>query len=484
MSCWQVESLPEDTDVVPFTYNLNGHDIQFGKEEFCLITGLRFGVESSEHYLDGLNPFRRRLFDSHIDGSHITGQMLLDKINGEEFYSLQNDDAVGARPNQRLRPDAFKAKAEWWVSSRAFFDGRIREPPRIPSRVNLQSRYDVPKDIFRRFDEHDRVIKELQENNDAQDKMLNKMYNYFEGFPQGGPKMFAMQASSSFFDVAQMTPTYPTTFEQPMPVSVSSLLSATPHIATPMAQQGFGPWSSTYQAGPLHNRDVGGVNPSPFTSLPETTVAPKKQANNIRNTRRNAKVSPFNLGKAGIDLNAQVEEVMFMGSRATDEYISFHNVDPNKVVHADYVNCMTFLGSPEPVFLDCHIKGFLVEEQFWRGLVLLLCKGANYKEHNPNQIGWLSDDMELMIRARPPGARYIMAKSGTASMHPGSHKFVIEIDEHIMGMSICPSIPEVEFRRISLTGFRSCTSRSHYRSVSKQTTRYPCEASHGHKIKN
>ncbi|GJV92693.1 50S ribosomal protein L13, chloroplastic-like protein isoform X2 [Tanacetum coccineum] len=29
----------------------------------------------------------------------------------------------------------------------------------------------------------------------------------------------------------------------------------------------------------------------------------------------------------------------------------------------------------------------------------------------------------------------------------------------------------VEFRRISLTGFRSCTSRSQYRNVSKQTTR-------------
>ncbi|GJV85888.1 retrovirus-related pol polyprotein from transposon TNT 1-94 [Tanacetum coccineum] len=42
----------------------------------------------------------------------------------------------------------------------------------------------------------------------------------------------------------------------------------------------------------------------------------------------------------------------------------------------------------------------------------------------------------------------------------------------------------VEFRRISLTGFHSCTSRSHYRSVTKQTTRYPCEASHGHKIEN
>ncbi|GJU24751.1 hypothetical protein Tco_1163372 [Tanacetum coccineum] len=30
---------------------------------------------------------------------------------------------------------------------------------------------------------------------------------------------------------------------------------------------------------------------------------------------------------------------------------------------------------------------------------------------------------------------------------------------------------QVEFKRISLTGFRSCTSRSRYRSVSKQTTR-------------
>ncbi|GJU92135.1 hypothetical protein Tco_1304558 [Tanacetum coccineum] len=35
-----------------------------------------------------------------------------------------------------------------------------------------------------------------------------------------------------------------------------------------------------------------------------------------------------------------------------------------------------------------------------------------------------------------------------------------------------PTPESVEFKRISLTGFRSCTSRSHYRSVSKQTIRY------------
>ncbi|GJW49937.1 hypothetical protein Tco_0091288 [Tanacetum coccineum] len=38
-------------------------------------------------------------------------------------------------------------------------------------------------------------------------------------------------------------------------------------------------------------------------------------------------------------------------------------------------------------------------------------------------------------------------------------------------ISINIAYDQVEFQRISLTGFRSCTSRSHYRSVSKQTTR-------------
>ncbi|GKA33325.1 hypothetical protein Tco_0719692 [Tanacetum coccineum] len=50
---------------------------------------------------------------------------------------------------------------------------------------------------------------------------------------------------------------------------------------------------------------------------------------------------------------------------------------------------------------------------------------------------------------------------------------------------------QIEFRRIFLTGFRSCTSRSHYRSVSKQTTRYhtsikaaPFEALYGRKCRS
>ncbi|GJV41813.1 phospholipase-like protein [Tanacetum coccineum] len=225
MSCRQVERSPEDTVVVPLTYHVNGHYIEFGREEFCLITGLRFGPEFSDRYEVGPIPFRRLVFDSDKDGGHVNGQMLLDIINGEEFDNLHDEVAVavcqlavlhfvllgrqlahnipdwwlrliddkngtweiypwgtlvwaqlydqlenanvvraeklyaaqnrpipraakytlsgftwafkGARPNRRLRPDAFEARAEWWVRSREFFDGRIHEAPPIPTLVKL-----------------------------------------------------------------------------------------------------------------------------------------------------------------------------------------------------------------------------------------------------------------------------------------------------------------------------------------------------------
>ncbi|GKB75777.1 hypothetical protein Tco_0942672 [Tanacetum coccineum] len=94
MTFRQVKRSPEDTVVVPLTYHVNGHYIEFVREEFCLITGLRFGSKFSDRYKVGLIPFRRLLFDSDTDGGHVTGQMLVDIINGEEFDNLHNEDAV------------------------------------------------------------------------------------------------------------------------------------------------------------------------------------------------------------------------------------------------------------------------------------------------------------------------------------------------------------------------------------------------------
>ncbi|GJV13288.1 phospholipase-like protein [Tanacetum coccineum] len=569
-----IKSLKDDTETVPFTYTINGHEIQFGREEFCLITGLRFGVEFSDDYLHGpLDLGIDEFGKSHVDGQEPKNNVpkwwlsLVDDINmwekypwgsyiwpklyrqlkdanpkrwerfyaslrghirrpakytlsgftwafktwileaykeralnyythvdrhpravawvnGETFYrSYLEPFFEGAEPIRRLRADAFEAKAEWWVSSRAFFDGHICEPPQIPTAVS--------NDLYQRVAEHNRLIKELQQQNVDQYKIMNSMNKNFKeglnassmpgpmkapfevrehfglsdlsGFQntECGPQLFTTQASGSFLEGTQTTPTYPRTPHIGTPMSQPGFASCssrylpshpgTPYVGTPLALQGFAPFSSNYQAGPSHSRDVFGVRAkrdtrpskyflSPYRPLPETTIAPTKRVNNNRKTMRNDEISPFDLANAGIDLNQPLEEeVMVTGSCATDEYLSFYNVDPAKVVRGQYVDCMTFLNAPEYVYLDCYIKGYTVGVQFWQELVPLLCKGGYYEHQKLSEVGWLSDDqincwMELIIRARPPGARYTVAKTGMSSLHMGSQKFILETDEHIIGM--------------------------------------------------
>ncbi|GJZ20056.1 hypothetical protein Tco_0556646 [Tanacetum coccineum] len=61
---------------------------------------------------------------------------------------------------------------------------------------------------------------------------------------------------------------------------------------------------------------------------------------------------------------------------------------------------------------------------------------------------------------------------------------VVNSTRHGLDTTTIEKPASLEFKRISLPGFRSCTSRSRYWIVSKQTTRYPCEAAYGHKIEN
>nr|GEV90932.1 phospholipase-like protein [Tanacetum cinerariifolium] len=70
--------------------------IQFGREEFCLVTGLRFGGENLTDYNDDALPipFRRWVFLSYLDGEHITGSMVFRIINDELFDRLYDDDDV------------------------------------------------------------------------------------------------------------------------------------------------------------------------------------------------------------------------------------------------------------------------------------------------------------------------------------------------------------------------------------------------------
>ncbi|GKC60008.1 phospholipase-like protein [Tanacetum coccineum] len=86
-----------ETENVPLYYHMyDNFQIQFGREEFCLVTGLKFGVEYSDEYDDKDKPipFRRRVFPSRLDGKRITGKDVEDLIDSNSFKKLDDDDAV------------------------------------------------------------------------------------------------------------------------------------------------------------------------------------------------------------------------------------------------------------------------------------------------------------------------------------------------------------------------------------------------------
>lgn len=97
MLCRQLDDNNDDDPNIPLVYHMWGDNyIRFGREEFCLVTGLRFGNEYSDEYGDFNEefPFRRRVFPSCLDGSPITGADVYWAIDNESFDSLDDEDAV------------------------------------------------------------------------------------------------------------------------------------------------------------------------------------------------------------------------------------------------------------------------------------------------------------------------------------------------------------------------------------------------------
>ncbi|GJU27539.1 hypothetical protein Tco_1166160 [Tanacetum coccineum] len=123
---------------IPWNF-LEAHDLtnyEFGREEFCLVTGLKFGVENSDQYDndEAPIPFRRRVFSSVLDACLIR------------------------EPIARLTPDDNEARSEWWLSSRAYFDGVISVAKPIPRHLNCENLYEVPSEFYREFEEQKRAI--------------------------------------------------------------------------------------------------------------------------------------------------------------------------------------------------------------------------------------------------------------------------------------------------------------------------------------
>ncbi|GJX08745.1 phospholipase-like protein [Tanacetum coccineum] len=424
----QVECLGGETNIVHLSYHIvDDFQIQFRREEFCLVIGLRFGVEYNADYNneDDPIPFRRRVFSSAKDGKPIIGKMLEEKIKSELFYRLKDHDdvslccvgilqfvllgledrrnvpdwilrlandkagwdmypwdmdiGVGRLPTRRLTPDEFEAGSDWWVSSKAYFDGHISKAARIPRHVNRQNQDDVPSEFYREFEEQKRVVNEMMKKDADREELFNQMCNFMEdmkvgpvrqankepiivgqhyelsefsgfqimqGFPQGGPSSFPTQANTSFFEGAQATPSYGHNMATPNRKTPMPSHPGTPNWQTHMPSHSANRnWQSPIPSHPhdvslfnmnILNRERREPRPSmyrrsPYTDLPPTTVLPKKRGDKTKNKGKNANVSPLNLGNAFVNDNVGADDVMIMGERETGNYFVYENVDPSKV---------------------------------------------------------------------------------------------------------------------------------------------------------
>ncbi|GJV24881.1 hypothetical protein Tco_1377576 [Tanacetum coccineum] len=307
----------------------------------------------------------------------------------------------GARPKPRLTPDVVEAQADWWLASKAFFDGDIREPPPIPPPVNQHSRDDFPEYIYRHMVEQDNFLKAQDEKRKSHDILIKQMYDDWQAMR--GERIPATMKGPIYVgehcDLRLPTGHYNDLLRGLLPIRLHLI----PHP----------------KDGPSHTRDVGGVIldvmnrerrdcrlgiflRSPYTHLPPTTVVPQKQAEKSKKNIITANISAFDLGKAVGDDNARDDDddVRITGARTTGDFISYENVDPSKVKR--------------------------LKEAWIRGRA-------------PAKRGWLSNDqinawIELLIRSRPDGARWTITKSGTASLNLGSEIFLLETDRVLMGM--------------------------------------------------
>ncbi|GJX58264.1 hypothetical protein Tco_0289654 [Tanacetum coccineum] len=282
----------------------------------------------------------------------------------------------GNMPAARLTPDDNEARSDWWISSKAYFDGFIGQVERVPFDLSRQNMYEIPSDIYREFDEQKREIernkKEVDNIKEEMRKFRQEMnvqpvrqenkepiiveqhyglsdFSQFQSM-QGGPSSFQGHVNSSYFNMGT-----PPNFQTPMPSQPGSsdwqrqmpAQSATQYWQPGTSSQ-HGSYYSFGQV-PSHmgrqnlqttietHHDVDGIfdqnvpnrgkreqfpskyKLTPFTEQPPTTNLPKQRVNKTKNKGKKANLLPLNLGGAFEDDNVEENNVTFFGSIFTGQ---------------------------------------------------------------------------------------------------------------------------------------------------------------------
>ncbi|GJX23308.1 hypothetical protein Tco_0227753 [Tanacetum coccineum] len=309
----------------------------------------------------------------------------------------------GNMPAARLTPDDNEARSDWWISSRAYFDGFIE------IERNKKEVHDIMEEM-RKFREEMKVQPVRQENKEPiiadQHYGLSDL-SQFQSM-QGGPSLFPEHVNSPYFNMGT-----PPNFQTPMPSQLGSSVwqrQMSAQSATQYSQPGTSSQPGSYYSFgrvPSHigrqnlqttietHDDVDGIfdqnipnrgrreqfpskyKLTPFMEQPPTTILPKERVNKTKNKGKKANLSPLNLGGAFEDDNVEENNVTFLGSQFTGNFLMYENVDPSKVRRGNYINLLAFLNDPHQVYLDCYMKGYIVPVSFWHQLVPHICMRLN-----------------------------------------------------------------------------------------------------------
>nr|GEV17800.1 reverse transcriptase domain-containing protein [Tanacetum cinerariifolium] len=279
--------------------------------------------------------------------------------SNKKFYqNMLRGFLHGRLPTERLTPDEIEARSDWWVSSRAYFDGRIRP-------IVVDQHYGL-SDLV-----NSKACRETTLSLKVPKRVLLMVIIWLR--QTGKPQWHRI---------------------------LVHLIGKPRCHRVRLLQIGKPPM-------PSHPHDAGLFNParrearpsmymlSPYANLPPSIVVPKKHGVKTKNKGKNANLSAFNLGNAFDEDTVRGDAMMFLGEHNTGHCLVYENGDPSKVKRGNYVDCMEFLLNQYDVYLDCHMMGYMVPDYFWCQLVPHLCMPGSHNLEQANQEGWLSDDRLL-----------------------------------------------------------------------------------------
>nr|GEU41790.1 reverse transcriptase domain, reverse transcriptase zinc-binding domain protein [Tanacetum cinerariifolium] len=346
----QLEVEGDKNKNVPLYYYITDNiKIQFGREEFCLVIGLMFGVENLADYNDGELPipFRRRVFPSSLDGEHITG--VKGKRRIPDWLLRLTNDRVGKYVCHK-------------IDTR-----RDRGSIKLNSIDNLRNK----KEILKNKKE---ILRKLEKEADHQET-YEKVHKFMEdmNIDPGGPLSFQKHLNNnSFFNIGT-----PTNWQTPMSSQPGSSNCQSPipsHMGNPILQPPIG---RHHDVTGLFDQNI--LNPkrrerrpsiykqSPYMEQPHSTVLPKKRGNKTKNNVKKSNLSSLNLGNALDDDNEGGDDVMFLGAKFTGWLSGEHmNSWMELLIETDQHGIGTLDGSTRPyptwndvnwVFMPIHVGG-------------------------------------------------------------------------------------------------------------------------------